>query len=287
MDKLIITAAVNGGITPRSKQPAIPHTPKEIADAVIQCSQAGASVAHIHARDDAGRPSYDQAVWREIIERIRERSDILLNLSTSGLNLPKNSPEEEAWNHLEYRPEIASFNCGSVNHGDKPFINSPALAKKLAQALKANQVMPEIEIYHSGVIHEAVTLQQQGYLGERLVFAFAMGIHGGVRPTCKDLLHLVDSLPANSLWSAIGIGQAQLPLNTYSILLGGHVRTGLEDNIYYRKGELATSNAQLVDRVVRLSHELGRDVATVNEARALLGLSRSQPQTNPIAAATI
>jgi 3-keto-5-aminohexanoate cleavage enzyme len=226
-------------------------------------------------------------VWREIIERIRERSDILLNLSTSGLNLPKNSPEEEAWNHLEYRPEIASFNCGSVNHGDKPFINSPALAKKLAQALKANQVMPEIEIYHSGVIHEAVTLQQQGYLGERLVFAFAMGIHGGVRPTCKDLLHLVDSLPTNSLWSAIGIGQAQLPLNTYSILLGGHVRTGLEDNIYYRKGELATSNAQLVDRVVRLSHELGRDVATVNEARALLGLSRSQPQTNPIAAATI
>ncbi|USD34862.1 MULTISPECIES: 3-keto-5-aminohexanoate cleavage protein [Vibrio] len=287
MDKLIITAAVNGGITPRSKQPAIPHTPKEIADAVIQCSQAGASVAHIHARDDAGRPSYDQAVWREIIERIRERSDILLNLSTSGLNLPKNSPEEEAWNHLEYRPEIASFNCGSVNHGDKPFINSPALAKKLAQALKANQVMPEIEIYHSGVIHEAVTLQQQGYLGERLVFAFAMGIHGGVRPTCKDLLHLVDSLPANSLWSAIGIGQAQLPLNTYSILLGGHVRTGLEDNIYYRKGELATSNAQLVDRVVRLSHELGRDVATVNEARALLGLSRPPPQANPIAAATI
>ncbi|MCG9676714.1 3-keto-5-aminohexanoate cleavage protein [Vibrio sp. Isolate24] len=287
MDKLIITAAVNGGITPRSKQPAIPHTPKEIADAVIQCSQAGASVAHIHARDDAGRPSYDQAVWREIIERIRERSDILLNLSTSGLNLPKNSPEEEAWNHLEYRPEIASFNCGSVNHGDKPFINSPALAKKLAQALKANQVMPEIEIYHSGVIHEAVTLQQQGYLGEKLVFAFAMGIHGGVRPTCKDLLHLVDSLPANSLWSAIGIGQAQLPLNTYSILLGGHVRTGLEDNIYYRKGELATSNAQLVDRVVRLSHELGRDVATVNEARALLGLSRPHPQANPIAAATI
>ncbi|KJY91467.1 hypothetical protein TW84_08265 [Vibrio neptunius] len=285
MDKLIITAAVNGGITPRSKQPAIPHTPKEIADAVVQCSQAGASVAHIHARDDAGRPSYDQSVWREIIERIRERSDILLNLSTSGLNLPQDRPEEDAWNHLEYRPEIASFNCGSVNHGDKPFINSPALAKKLALALKAHQVTPEIEIYHSGVIHEAVTLQQQGYLGEKLMFAFAMGIHGGVRPTCKDLLHLVDSLPANSLWSAIGIGQAQLPLNTYSILLGGHVRTGLEDNIYYRKGELATSNAQLVDRIVRLSHELGRDVATVDDAKALLGLSNTQ--TSPIAAITI
>lgn len=246
------------------------HTPKEIADAVVQCGQAGASVAHIHARDEAGKPSYDKDVWREIIERVRERSDIILNLSTSGLNLPHGMPEEEAWNHLQYGPDIASFNCGSVNHGEKPFINSPSLAKKLALELKEHQVTPEIEIYHSGVIHEAITLQQQGYLGEKLVFAFAMGIHGGVRATCKDLLHLVDFLPDNSIWSAIGIRQAQLPLNTYSILLGGHVRTGLEDNIYYRKGELATSNAQLVDRIVRLSHGLGRDVATVDEARALL-----------------
>ncbi|EOG7682009.1 3-keto-5-aminohexanoate cleavage protein [Vibrio cholerae] len=283
MDNLIITAAVNGGITPRSKNPAIPHTPKEIADAVVQCSEAGASVAHIHARDEAGKPSYDKDVWREIIERVRARSDIILNLSTSGLNLPHGMPEEEAWNHLQYGPDIASFNCGSVNHGDKPFINSPALAKKLALALKEHQVTPEIEIYHSGVIHEAITLQQQGYLDKKLVFAFAMGIHGGVRPTCKDLLHLVDCLPDNSIWSAIGIGQAQLPLNTYSILLGGHVRTGLEDNIYYRKGELATSNAQLVDRIVRLSHELGRDVATIDEARTLLGLNPQPAKPDTIA----
>ncbi|HCH6454502.1 TPA: 3-keto-5-aminohexanoate cleavage protein [Vibrio parahaemolyticus] len=129
MDNLIITAAVNGGITPRSKNPAVPHTPKEIADAVVQCNEAGASVAHIHARDEAGKPSYDKDVWREIIERVRERSDIILNLGTSGLNLPHGIPEEEAWNHLQYEPDIASFNCGSVNHGDKPFINSPALAK--------------------------------------------------------------------------------------------------------------------------------------------------------------
>ncbi|WP_081966058.1 3-keto-5-aminohexanoate cleavage protein, partial [Aeromonas aquatica] len=232
MENLIITAAVNGGITPRSKNPAVPHTPKEIADAVVQCSLAGASVAHIHARDEAGKPSYDSKVWREIIERVRERSNIILNLSTSGLNLPQGFPEEEAWNHLQYSPEIASFNCGSVNHGDKPFINSPALARKLALAIKQHNVTPEIEIYHSGVINEAITLQKQGYLGSKLVFAFAMGIHGGVSPTCKDLLYVVDCLPENSIWSAIGIGQAQLPLNTYSILLGGHVRTGLEDNIY-------------------------------------------------------
>ncbi|CDG20366.1 conserved protein of unknown function [Xenorhabdus poinarii G6] len=280
MENLIITAAVNGGITPRSKNPAVPHTPKEIADDVVQCSLAGASVAHIHARDEAGKPSYDSKVWREIIERVRERSNIILNLSTSGLNLPQGFPEEEAWNHLQYGPEIASFNCGSVNHGDKPFINSPALARKLALAIKQHNVTPEIEVYHSGVINEAITLQKQGYLGSKLMFAFAMGIHGGVSPTCKDLLHLVDCLPENSIWSAIGIGQAQLPLNTYSILLGGHVRTGLEDNIYYRKGELASSNAQLVDRIVRLSHELGREVATADEARKILGLSQtSKPET--------
>ncbi|EJG2019865.1 3-keto-5-aminohexanoate cleavage protein [Vibrio parahaemolyticus] len=154
----------------------------------------------------------------------------------------------------------------------------PRTGKKLALALKEHQVTPEIEIYHSGVIHEAITLQQQGYLDKKLVFAFAMGIHDGVRPTCKDLLHLVDCLPNNSIWSAIGIGQAELPLNTYSILLGGHVRTGFEDNIYYRKGELATSNAQLVDRIVRLSHELGRDVA-----RTLLGLNPQPAKPDTIA----
>ena len=227
MDKLIVTAAVNGGITPRSKSPSVPHTPKEIADAVVECSLAGASVAHIHARDEGGKPSYDSNVWLEIIERVRERSNIILNLSTSGLNLPPDLPKEEAWNHLQYAPEMASFNCGSVNHGEKPFINSPVLARKLAVAMKKYDVTPEIEIYHSGVINEAITLQKQGYLGPKLVFAFAMGIHGGVRPTCKDLLHLIDCLPENSVWSAIGIGQAQLPINVYSILLGGHVRTEL------------------------------------------------------------
>jgi 3-keto-5-aminohexanoate cleavage enzyme len=272
MEKLIITAAVNGGITPRSKNTAVPHHPEEIAEAVVQCSLAGASVAHIHARDADGKPSYDHNIWKEIIDRVRERSDIILNLSTSGLNLPQGYPEEAAWNHLQYRPEIASFNCGSVNHGDKPFINSPALARKLALDIKEYRVTPEIEIYHSGVINEAITLQEEGYLGDKLVFAFAMGIHGGVRATCKDLLHLIDCLPENSLWSAIGIGAAQLPINTYSILLGGHVRTGLEDNIYYRKGELASSNAQLVERVVRLSTELGREVANSTEARRMLGI---------------
>jgi 3-keto-5-aminohexanoate cleavage enzyme len=272
MQKLIITAAVNGGITPRSKNGAVPYSPEEIAESVVQCWDAGASIAHIHARNAQGRPSYEQHVWGEIVERVRARCDIILNLSTSGLNLPHGAPEEQAWNHLVYQPEIASFNCGSVNHGDKPFINSPALAKKLAADLVRYQVQPEIEIYHSGVINEALTLFKQGFLKSPLIFAFAMGIHGGVTATCKNLLNLVDNLPENSIWSALGIGQDQLPVNMHTILLGGHVRTGLEDNVYYRKGELATGSAQLVARIVRLSRELGREIATPAEARELMGL---------------
>ena len=278
MEKLIITAAVNGGITPRSKNPVVPYTPEEIAESVYQCWQAGAAVAHIHARDDQGNPSYRQELWGDIIDKIRSRCDIVINLSTSGLNLPDGAPEEEAWNHLVYRPEMASFNCGSVNHGDKPFINPPYLARKLATDLKKYTVIPEIEVYHSGVIHEAFSLHQQGFLVAPLVFAFAMGIHGGVTATCKNLLNLIEQIPENSQWSALGIGQNQLPINMHTILLGGHVRTGLEDNIYYRRGELASSNAQLVSRVVRLSRELGREIASPDEARQMLNIQCHTPE---------
>lgn len=272
MDKLIITAAVNGGITPRSKHFGVPYTPKEIADAVYDCWQAGASVAHVHARDADGCPSYEFSVWEEIVRLVRQRCDILLNLSTSGLNLPQGAPSERAWNHLALRPEIASFNCGSVNHGEKPFINSPALARELAKALATHNVLPEIEVYHSGVINEAITLQRSGFLKLPLLFTFAMGIHGGVTATCKNLLNLIDNLPPDSKWSVLGIGAAQLPVTAHAMLLGGRVRAGLEDNIYYRKGQLATGNAQLIERLVRLSREFGREVASVAEARQLLGL---------------
>nr|WP_315708828.1 3-keto-5-aminohexanoate cleavage protein [Brenneria ulupoensis] len=123
MKKFIITAAVNGGITPRSKNPSVPYSPDEITESVYQCWLAGASVAHVHARNIEGKPSYEFKIWKDIVERIRSRCDIIMNLSISGLNLPKTSSIEQAWNHLVLKPEIASFNCGSVNHGDKPFIN--------------------------------------------------------------------------------------------------------------------------------------------------------------------
>ncbi|AQU82808.1 MULTISPECIES: 3-keto-5-aminohexanoate cleavage protein [unclassified Halomonas] len=273
MEKLIITAAVNGGITSRGKNPNVPYTPEEIAESVYQCWQAGASIAHIHARDSEGRPSYEFFVWKEIVERVRERCDIVINLSTSGLNLPSHLAPEEAWNHLSLCPEIASFNCGSVNHGAKPFINPPALAKKLAEDIARFNVIPEIEVYHSGVINEAVSLRREGFINSPMLFSFAVGIHGGVTAECKNLINLIDNIPGDSMWSAIGIGRDQLPINIHTILLGGHVRTGLEDNVYYRKGELATGSAQLVERIVRISRELGRDISSPAEARKAMGLN--------------
>ena len=273
MKPLIVTAAINGGITSRDKQKFVPYSPNEIANSVYEAWNAGASVAHIHARCSDGKPSYDKKTWGSIITEVRSRCDIILNLSASGFNLPKTEPFEMAWNHLEFKPEIASFNCGSVNHGHKPFINPKKQYTALANDLIKYSVKPEIEVYHSGVIPEAIQLMKDGLLSEPLLFSLAFGIHGGTPANCKNLINLIDNLPEGSLWSALGIGAHQLPINTYSILLGGHVRTGLEDNIYYRKGELATGNAQLVERVVHLSRELGREIASCDEARKIFNLN--------------
>ena len=272
MQKLIITVAVNGGITSRQKNPNVPYSPDEIAESVYACWNSGASIAHIHAREADGRPSYSALVYKEIIDKIRSKCNILINLSTSGLNLPDELGKNEAWNHLAYNPDIASFNCGSVNHGDKPFINPPKLAQELANDLNKYGVKPEIEVYHTGVIGEAIALADRGYITDPMYFAFALGIPGGTSASCKNLLHMVESIPQNSVWSALAIGKAQLSINTHTILLGGHVRTGLEDNVYYKYGHLASSNAQLVDRVVRLSQELGREIASVGESRTILNI---------------
>ncbi|WP_459778576.1 beta-keto acid cleavage family enzyme [Photobacterium sp. R1] len=276
MNKLMITAAINGGITSRQKHPSVPYTPDEIAESAYQAWNAGACIAHIHARDIHGKPSYEKGIWGEIVAKVRERCDILLNLSTSSYNLPDEMPIETAWNHVEFRPEIASFNCGSVNHGSKPFVNAPQDYTQLAEALKSHQILPEVEVYHTGVISEANALLAAGLIPESTMYSLALGIHGGTPATLKNLLNLIDNLPENSTWSALAIGKHQLPINAHTLLLGGHVRTGLEDNVYYHRGELANGNAQLVERIVRLSRELGREIASPDDARTMLGLTKGQ-----------
>jgi 3-keto-5-aminohexanoate cleavage enzyme len=169
-------------------------------------------------------------------------------------------------------PEIASFDCGSLNFAERVFINSPAFLRELARRMNDHGVKPEIECFEPGHVWNALRLIDEGLLTPPFWFQFVLGVRGGSPPEVKQLQHLVEMLPPGAHWSVCGIGRAQLPLGMAAMAMGGHVRTGLEDNIWYRKGELAQSNAQLVARVARIAAELGRPLATPDQVRALLGL---------------
>lgn len=272
MNKLIISAAITGGITSRQKNPNLPYTSDEIAQAAYDCWNAGASIVHIHARENDGSPSYRPELYEEIVHKIRTKCNIIISLSTSGLHLPADMTEDARWAYLKYNPELASFSPGSVNHGDKVFINSPDFSKRLAFQFKKYNVKPEIEIFHEGMINEALTLAKDDDISTPFYFQFVLGVYGGITATCKNLLHLIDSIPEKNTWSAAAIGRNQLPINLHTILLGGHVRTGFEDNVYYQYRELAKSNAQLVERLAKYSLDFGRGVASPEDARKILNL---------------
>jgi 3-keto-5-aminohexanoate cleavage enzyme len=269
MEKLIITVALTGAEVTREHTPYLPITPQEIADAAYEAWQAGASIAHIHVRDSEGRPSQDGELYRQALEFIREKCDIIVQPSTGGA---VGMTPEERLQPVYLRPEMATLTVGTVNFGDDVFMNTPKDIEIFAQTMQEHGVKPELEIFEVGMITNALRLVKKGLVQEPLHFDFVMGVPGAIAGTPENLLHLVKSIPEGSTWSVAGVGRAQLPLNTMAILLGGHVRVGFEDNIYYEKGVLAKSNAQFVERIVRLANELGREIATPNEARKILGL---------------
>lgn len=271
MEPLIITVATTGSSTTRRHNPHVPLTPEEIADEVYRSHQAGAAIAHIHVRDAAGQACMEFEKFRRVVELVRQRCDIILNLSTSGLH---GASEEERMQPLELHPEMASFDAGSTNLGERVFVNEPAFLVRLAQSMQSAGVKPEIEVFEPGFIDNAVALADQGLFEAPLHFQFVLGARGAVSASLKNLLHLVESLPAGATWSVIGIGKAQLPMAAVAIVLGGHVRVGMEDNVYLRKGDLARSNAEFVRQVVALATMLQRPVASVSEARSILGLGQ-------------
>ncbi|WP_309123290.1 3-keto-5-aminohexanoate cleavage protein [Paenibacillus sp.] len=270
MDKLIITAAVTGGVTSRKEHPNLPITPEEIANDVYDCWKAGASIAHIHAREADGTPSQREELYRDIVSRIRDRCDIIVNLTTTGWG--QNGKDEDRWKPLACQPEMASFTPGSMNRKDSVMLNAPDFVRKLAVKMKEHHVKPEIEIFDFGMIGQAVKLAAEGFLNEPLHYQFVLGVPGGIQATPKNLLHLSESIPAGSTWSVAAVGRGQLPMDLLGIMLGGHVRTGFEDNVYYRYRRLADSNAQLVERLAKYAVDLGRDVANPQEARNILRL---------------
>ena len=270
-DALIVSAATTGSWPTKAQNPAVPITEEEIAEAAVSCREAGAAIVHVHVRDEHGRVTCDPARYARVRELVEARGcDAIINMSTGGG--AGQTSDEERMAPVELGPEIASFDCGSVNFGDRVFVNSPRFLAELAARMNRRGVRPEIECFEAGHVQNALRLIEEGAIRPPFWFQFVLGVRGGAPATVKQLSHLVDMLPAGAHWSVCGIGRAQLPMGVAAMAMGGHARTGLEDNLYYRKGELAASNAQLVARLARIAAELNRPLATPAQVRRLLGL---------------
>lgn len=272
MEKLIITVALVGAEVQREDTPHLPITPEEIGEAAAEACEAGASIAHIHVRDAEGNPSQSREMYRQAIEEVKKRCNIIIQVSTGGA---VGMTAEERLQPISLCPEMATLTTGTVNFGQEVFMNSPEQLLAFAEEFTTYNVRPEFEIFDVGMIENALRLVKKGYFPGHHHFDLVMGVPGAIPATAENLLHMIHQLPAGSTWSVAAMGRFQLPMATLAIVLGGHVRVGLEDNIYYTKGVLAT-NTQLVERVVRISTELYRVVATPDEARQMLGLVAQQ-----------
>lgn len=281
MDPLIITVAPVGAELTPEQTPHLAVTPQQLGEVARKVREAGASIIHVHCRNDDGTNTHSVSRFKAAYETIREQSDLIVQFSTGGaIGM---TPEERAC-VLELRPEMATLTCGTVNFGDDVFENSFPIMRGILKKMHEFGVRPELEIFDKGHITNARRLEKEGLLTFPQHADLVLGVPGGLDATVQNLADLVDALPAGCTWSVAGIGRMQLPMAMAALAMGGHVRVGLEDNIYYSKGRLAT-NEELVARVVRLANELGRPVATPSQAREILGLARRTPHLSKSMAA--
>lgn len=272
MEKLIISVGITGSRITRQQTPYIPITSAEIARSGIEAWRAGASVLHIHVRDPkTGLGTQDLAIYKEVVDRIRSETDAILCLTTSGIP-GRNLPIQERLIPLSLNPELVSFDAGSINMGEHVFLNPPEFLEALAKETLTKGIKPELEVFEVGMVYTCLRYLDKGLLRPPLHFQFVLGTPAGMPATPKSLLHLSEIIPQGSTWSVIGVGPGQLPMVMMGMIMGGHVRVGLEDNIYYSKGVLAKSNAELVERVVRIAKEIGREVASPSEAKEIIRL---------------
>ncbi len=289
MEKTIITVAVSGSLTTRQQNRNVPYTPEEIARATVESWKAGAAVVHLHARDPlTGKPVQDADLFRQTIRRIRSECDIIIN-TTTGVG--PNTPLDERIGIIPLlssdpscKPEMASLNCGSINIGfldrkKREFIlndvqmNPWAAMLNFADIMKRHGVKPELEIYDSAMINNALVIRSLDALGDPLHFQFVLGVLGGLQPSVDNLIFLKNSVPRGSTWSLCSIGLSVFSLGPVAIASGGDVRVGFEDCVYIAPGVKAESNAQMVAKMVRIAHEMGHETATPAEARSILGVS--------------
>jgi uncharacterized protein (DUF849 family) len=285
--KVMISCAVTGSADTPGKNPAVPVTPSQIAQSAIDAAKAGAAIVHIHVRDpQTTRPSMDKVLYREVVERIRDSgSNVLINLTTGpGARFtpgsddpfkpgPANNmklPAQRVEHIIELRPDICSLDMGSMNMGSYVFVNPPNYLEAMAVAIRDAGVIPELEVFEAGHLLLARRMIETGHIKPPGMFQICLGIAWG-QPATPEAMHYMRSmLPPASPWFAFGISLHQFPMVAQAVLLGGHVRVGLEDNIYLGKGQLAPSNAALVEKAVGIVEILGDHVATPAEARKML-----------------
>ena len=268
MDPLIITVAPVGAELKPEDTPHLPVTPAALAEVAAKCQAAGASIIHVHCRNDDGSNTSSVERFRAAYGAIRRSSDLIVQFTTGGAI---GMTAEERAEPLKLHPEMATLTCGTVNFGDDVFENSFPIMRGILKNMHEHGVRPELEIFDWGHLSNARLLAREGLLTFPQHVDFVLGVPGGLDATVDHLVALVRELPEGCTWSVAGIGRAQLPMATVAVAMGGHVRVGLEDNMYYSRGRLAT-NDELVARIARLSVELGRPLATPFQARELLGL---------------
>ena len=276
----IITAAIVGAETTRAQNPHLPHSADELAAEAERCATAGASIIHLHVRDDEGRAAQDGARFRAAIRAIRSRCDVIIQTSTGGavgMSVAERAGPLECTG--KDAPEMATLNVGTVNFGEDVFMNKAADTVEMARRIAAHGAMPEVEVYDAGHLDIALELLNKEHVKAPLHLQFVLGIKGALSASERNLAFLVErmeeELPAGCSWGVAGVGRHQLPMVELAALWGGNARVGLEDNIYLDKGVLAQGSAPLVTRAVEICQRRGRAVATVTEARQILGLRAS------------
>jgi 3-keto-5-aminohexanoate cleavage enzyme len=270
LNKLIITIAPTGNVPTKELNPNSPLTPDEIVNDIEKCVNTGASVAHIHVRDKDLQPTSDRSIYKNVVEEIDKRKINVIKQLSTGARGGENSFEWRG-QMLDLNAHMASLSTGSSNFAKSVNANSFELIEALAGKMYKNNIKPEIEVFDLAMLSNALFLEKKGVLKGPLQFNLVMNVPGSIKGTPKNLMFLVDQLPKNSTWTVSGIGNSQVQMITMAIALGGNVRTGLEDVIYYDKDVLAT-NEMLVKRVVNIAKAVGRKIATVEEAKEILSI---------------
>ncbi len=271
MDKLIITAAISGAEVLKEHNPAVPYTVAEIAREAKSAYDAGASIIHLHVRWDDGTPTQDKNRFKECIDAIQAVCpDVIIQPSTGGA---VGMTDDERLQPTELHPEMATLDCGTCNFGgDEVFTNTENTIKYFGDRMIERGIKPELECFDKSMIEMALRLHKKGHIQKPMHFDFVMGVNGGIGGELRDFIFMRGSIPADATYTVAGIGRYEFPLAAAAIVDGGHVRVGFEDNVFLSKGVLAKSNGELVEKVVRLAKELGREIATPTEARQILGL---------------